>query len=157
MKGITSSGVINAERQKYFKVWYASKSLKWGERNGENRSVWHLNAVTPIMCIFKLFSHIYSWIVELWLARRKPSWYSSCAGAITVREWCCRLCKKQPPPLLHKQAVRLCSLIKQARGEKSIAAPRGSDSDHLAEHDIVWAGHDDERRMESVWCFSGTS
>jgi len=44
------------EKDKNTKVWYASKSLKWGERNGENRSVWHLNAVTPIMCIFKLFS-----------------------------------------------------------------------------------------------------
>ena len=46
------------QKDKNIKVWYASKSLKWGETKGENRSVWHLNAVTPIMCIFKLFSQL---------------------------------------------------------------------------------------------------
>jgi len=51
------------QKDKNTKVWYASKSLKWGERNGENRSAWHLNAVTPIMCIFQLFSLYYFRIV----------------------------------------------------------------------------------------------
>ncbi len=46
----------------------------------------------------------------------------------------------------------MCALIKQARGEKSTAAPRGSDSDHLTEHDIAWAEHGSERRMKSVCC-----
>jgi hypothetical protein len=37
--------------------------------------------------------------------------------------------------LLHytPKRIRLCALIKQARGEKSTAAPRGNDSDHLTE------------------------